>query len=99
MVKSNTLTGLSHSEQEERKQVFGINKIEPPPPTPFWRLMLDALNDTTMIILLVSAVVSLILTTTVKDPEELEWIDSVAILIAVFVVVMVTACNDYSKEK
>lgn len=79
--------------------MFGCNKIEPPPPTPFWKLMLDALNDTTMIILLVSAIVSLILTTTVISPDKLEWIDSVAILIAVFVVVMVTACNDYSKEK
>lgn len=61
--------------------------------------MLDALNDLTMIILLVSAVVSLILTTTVIDPGKLEWIDAVAILIAVVVVVLVTSCNDYSKEK
>lgn len=61
--------------------------------------MLNVLKDVTMIILLVSAVVSLVLTTTIVKPSELEWIDSVAILIAVFVVVMVTACNDYSKER
>lgn len=96
---TNTVNGLSFSEIEERRRLFGKNYIEPPPPTPFWKLMLDALNDTTMIILIVSAVVSLILTTTVVDPAELEWIDSVAILVAVVVVVMVSSCNDYSKEK
>ena len=96
---TNTVTGLSSSEVEERRRLFGKNYIEPPPPTPFWKLMLDALNDTTMIILIVSAIVSLILTTTVEDPAELEWIDSVAILVAVVVVVMVSSCNDYSKEK
>ncbi|CAL5996411.1 Calcium-transporting_ATPase [Hexamita inflata] len=98
-MKSHPVHGLSSSEIQMRKEAFGINKIEPPPPTPFWRLMLDALNDTTMIILIIASVVSMILTTTVIKPKELEWIDSVAILVAVVVVVMVTSCNDYSKEK
>ena len=60
---------------------------------------MDALNDLTMIILLVSATISLILTTTLIDPDELEWIDPVAIYAAVIIVTMVSACNDYSKEK
>lgn len=61
--------------------------------------MVDAVNDKTMITLIVAAVVSLILTTTVIKPAELEWIDSVAILVAVVVVVLVTSTNNYSKEK
>ena len=61
--------------------------------------MLGALNDLTMIILLVAATVSLILTTTVVDPKKLEWIDPVAIYAAVVIVVLVGSCNDYSKEK
>ena len=52
-----------------------------------------------MIILLVAASVSLILTTTVEDPSELEWIDPVAIYVAVIIVTLVSAINDYSKEK
>lgn len=52
-----------------------------------------------MIILLVSGILSIILTTTVIPPSHLEWIDGVAILVAVVVVTLVTACNDYSKEK
>ena len=61
--------------------------------------MIDAINDKTMITLIVAAVVSLVLTTTVIKPAELEWIDSVAILVAVVVVMMVTSTNNYSKEK
>jgi len=52
-----------------------------------------------MIILTVSATVSLILTTTIVDPSELEWIDPVAIYAAVIIVTLFSACNDYSKEK
>ena len=61
--------------------------------------MLDAIADLTMIILIVASVVSIILSTTVMDPSHLEWIDGVAIMVAVVIVVMVTSCNDYSKEK
>ena len=61
--------------------------------------MWDAFKDLTMMILFFSSIVSIILTTTVKDPSELEWIDGVAILGAVFIVIMVIACNNYSKER
>lgn len=60
--------------------------------------MLEALADMTMIILCVAAIVSIILATTVHDPAELEWIDGLAILVAVLVVVLVSSINDYSKE-
>lgn len=81
------------------RKAYGENRIPPPPPTPFWRLLLEPMKDLTMIILSVSGILSIILTTTVIKPSELEWIDGVAILIAVVVVVLVTACNDYSKER
>ena len=81
------------------REKYGKNKVEPPPPTPFYKLMLDAIADLTMIILIVASVVSIILSTTVMDPSHLEWIDGVAIMVAVIIVVMVTSCNDYSKEK
>ena len=76
-----------------------MNKVEPPPPTPFWRLILDALSDLTMIILMIAALFSIILGTTVQKPEDMEWIDGVAILVAVVVVVSIASINDYSKEK
>lgn len=71
-------------------------------------LMWEAIQDVTLIILQVAALVSLILWLVTKyshddssedDDEEHGWIDSVAILVSVVVVVVVTAFNDYTKER
>ncbi|KAK4321934.1 hypothetical protein Pmani_007286 [Petrolisthes manimaculis] len=100
---------------EHRRQTFGSNVIPPKPPKTFLMLMWEALQDVTLIILQVAAVVSLGLSfykppEDVKDEdgealhhdegeEEAGWIEGVAILISVVVVVLVTAFNDYTKEK
>ncbi|KJH49028.1 calcium-translocating P-type ATPase, PMCA-type [Dictyocaulus viviparus] len=97
------------AELERRRQVFGRNEIPPSPSKSFFRLAWEALQDITLVILLVAALVSLGLSF-YKPPEsvgnghddsekEAGWIEGVAILVAVIVVVLVTALNDWSKEK
>ena len=61
--------------------------------------MWDALQDTTLIILMVAAVISLVFGLTFTPPSELEWIEGVAILVTVAIVVFVASFNDYQKEK
>lgn len=110
----NSQTGLSVNNKQDlaaRAAQFGRNEIPPKPPKSFFSLMLEALQDTTLIILIVSAVISLILSfyhdTSQKQDEEysqikepnVEWIEGAAILIAVMVVVLVTSFNDWSKER
>lgn len=63
---------------------------------PFYVLVWEALNDTTLIILMAAAIVSLIIGI-LENPVE-GWIDGAAILFAVFVVSMVSSINDYTKE-
>ncbi|XP_068239162.1 LOW QUALITY PROTEIN: plasma membrane calcium-transporting ATPase 2-like [Palaemon carinicauda] len=107
---TNGLTG-NESDLEHRRQTFGSNVIPPKPPKTFLTLVWEALQDVTLIILQVAAVVSLCLSF-YKPPaddsgvghhdegeEEAGWIEGVAILISVAVVVFVTAFNDYTKEK
>lgn len=55
------LTGLSgnQSNLELRKQKYGSNVIPPKPPKSFLELVWEALQDTTLIILIVAAVISL----------------------------------------
>lgn len=107
--------GGSQADLEHRKQTFGSNVIPPKPPKPFIELVWEALQDTTLIILILAAIVSLGLS--FYDPksdaaesdvssgghDETEshanWIEGVAILVSVVVVVLVTAFNDWSKEK
>ncbi|XP_068703541.1 plasma membrane calcium-transporting ATPase 3-like isoform X3 [Montipora capricornis] len=89
---------------ENRKNVFGANYIPPKPPKTFFQFLVDALKDTILIILMCAAVVSLILG--IFAPEECEgsedntgWIDGFAIIVAVIIVALVTAVNDYQKEQ
>merc|ERR1711887_180255 len=104
-------SGLSgeKSDLEHRQDVFGSNTIPPKPPKTFLELVWEALQDVTLIILQVAAVVSLALSfyKPPKEDEEVvddsqshaDWIEGVAILLAVVIVVLVTAFNDWSKEK
>ena len=57
------ITGLSGSPKdiEHRRETFGSNTIPPKPPKTFWRLVWEALQDVTLIILEVAAIVSLLL--------------------------------------
>lgn len=96
------------AELERRRRIFGKNEIPPNPPKSFLRLAWEAVQDITLIILIISAVISLGLSFYKPPPEHASndsseqqagWIEGAAILIAVIVVVMVTALNDWSKEK
>ncbi|KAK0402875.1 hypothetical protein QR680_016589 [Steinernema hermaphroditum] len=109
---SNPSDGLScgKDELERRRTVFGANEIPPHPQKSFLRLVWEALQDVTLIILLVSAIVSLALSfysppddgkSAGGDASEHDtsWIEGLAILICVAIVVLVTALNNYTKER
>ncbi|XP_060661214.1 LOW QUALITY PROTEIN: plasma membrane calcium-transporting ATPase 2 [Drosophila nasuta] len=103
--------GLSGSkaDEEHRRETFGSNVIPPKPPKTFLTLVWEALQDVTLIILEVAALVSLGLSfykpadedapVLEEEDEHHGWIEGLAILISVIVVVIVTAFNDYSKER
>lgn len=50
---------------------------------------------------MVAAILSIVLSVSTADPDERPkaWIEGFAILVAVFVCAMVTAVNDYQKER
>jgi hypothetical protein len=54
----NGLSGDSH-DLKQRLKLFGSNEIPPKPPKLFIQLVLDALKDTTLVILMVCAFVSI----------------------------------------
>ena len=98
LLKSSKTKGISTDkhEKKEREKVFGDNKPVEKESKSFFQLMLDALEDTTLIILICAALISLVVGV-IENPEE-GWMEGVAILIAVAIVVLVTAINDYGKE-
>ncbi len=56
---------------------------------PLWRLVFEALQDKTLIMLLVAACISLVIGMTTGDPAT-GWRDGTAVLVAVIVVVAIT---------
>ncbi|EFA79806.1 hypothetical protein PPL_06625 [Heterostelium album PN500] len=63
-------------------------------------IILDALKDHILILLIIAAVISIVLGAipyTSDDPET-GWIDGVAILVAVIIVVVVTSTNDFKNQ-
>ncbi|XP_042322538.1 plasma membrane calcium-transporting ATPase 1 isoform X4 [Sceloporus undulatus] len=117
-LKTSPNEGLSGNpaDIERRATVFGKNFIPPKKPKTFLQLVWEALQDVTLIILEIAAIVSLglsfyqppggneALCGTVSVGEEEEegetgWIEGAAILLSVVCVVLVTAFNDWSKEK
>ena len=114
-LRSNVHTGISGTKEDlaMRVKVFGKNEIPPKPPKSLIRLALDAVQDVTLMMLITCAVISISLAfyhpATEKLDEEfqndiveeanLEWVEGVAIMIAVLVVVFVTAFQDWKKER
>jgi len=60
-----------------------------------WEIFLGALDDFTLKILLVAAVVSIIVETITSDHKDIAWIEGFAILVAVFLSSGITTINDY----
>ncbi|XP_043859799.1 plasma membrane calcium-transporting ATPase 4 [Dromiciops gliroides] len=118
LLQTSPIEGLSGDPEdlERRKKVFGKNFIPPKKPKTFLELVWEALQDVTLIILEVAAIISLGLSfyrppsedsehcgqaTIPTDETEAEtgWMEGAAILFSVIIVVLVTAFNDWSKEK
>jgi len=111
-LKSDPRLGLDPSipDLDQRTKHFGINKLPEKKPKSFFLLAWEALHDKVLILLSIAAVVSfaLGLYETFGQPPEydaegnkiprVEWVEGVAIIIAVLIVVLVGAANDYQKE-
>ncbi|KAM4573219.1 plasma membrane calcium-transporting ATPase 1-like [Odontesthes bonariensis] len=118
-LRTSPIEGLDGNSEDidRRKQEFGQNVIPPKKPKTFLQLVWEALQDVTLIILEVAAIISLGLSFYsppdaerqncgkaaggIEEEGEAEtgWIEGAAILLSVVCVVLVTAFNDWSKEK
>ena len=84
---------------EERAREYGVNEFEYPPPKSFLELCRDALGDLTVRILIAASVVSLGVGAGMKSHrEEYGYLEGIAIVLVVCVVVFLQAGIDYAKE-
>ncbi|CAG8447293.1 13892_t:CDS:10 [Cetraspora pellucida] len=90
---------------QERQKYFGKNILPKVDQQSFFYLVWDAYCDKTLILLSIAALVSLALgisedlSNHSEDEPRLGWIEGTAILVAVIVVVLTNAINNYQKER
>jgi Ca2+-transporting ATPase len=92
---------------DSRSGVFGRNVLPPKKPKSIWRLAWITLQEAVLIMLLVAGTISLALgiyeTVGIHhepgEPTPVDWVEGVAILAAVIIVVVVASHNDWQKEK
>ncbi|KAJ6109515.1 ATPase P-type K/Mg/Cd/Cu/Zn/Na/Ca/Na/H-transporter [Penicillium sp. IBT 16267x] len=89
---------------EDRRRVYGTNILPERKLKTIWELAWIAYNDKVLILLTIAAIISL----AVGIPQSLhptngepgvEWVEGLAILIAIIIVVVVGAVNDWQKER
>jgi len=93
--------GISNSEVEDRKAQYGSNEKKAIPPKSFLSLVWEALEDFTLRILCVAAVVSIAANVATASPSDRShaWIDGFAIIVAVAIAVLVGAVNNYKRDQ
>eukprot|EP01132_Coremiostelium_polycephalum_P002350 gene2350-2898_t len=103
-LKTSLTDGLTTDEYSSteinRRNIFSKNILPPPKITPIYKIILETLKDHILIMLIVASVISIVLGSikyTSHDPKT-GWIDGVAILCAVVIVVTITSVNDYKNQ-
>ncbi|KAL6239881.1 hypothetical protein BDW75DRAFT_197631 [Aspergillus navahoensis] len=88
----------------DRKRVFGVNKLPEKKTKSILELAWLAYNDKVLILLTVAAIISLALgiyqsVTAAPGEPRVQWVEGVAIIVAILIVVIVGAANDWQKER
>lgn len=102
-VTTHGITGQYH----DRKRIFNDNRLPAKKTASIWRLFWNAFNDRILIILTAVAFISLALGVYEAvgqkrkpgEPQPVDWVEGLAIMVAVVLVTVVTGLNDYRREK
>lgn len=87
---------MDENDLNVRREVFGTNTYPEKPPKGWWVFVWEAMQDLTLAILAVCAVVSLIIGVITEGWQE-GWYDGVGIGFSILLVVVVTATSDYQQ--
>ncbi|XP_076887914.1 putative calcium-transporting ATPase 11, plasma membrane-type isoform X2 [Bidens hawaiensis] len=96
-VKVSLRDGVLSGDIPKRQQIFGYNQFVEKPQRPLWMFIWDALQDMTLIILMMCAVISVgVGIATEGWPKGMY--DGLGIILCILLVVVVTAVSDYKQS-
>ncbi|KAL5224274.1 hypothetical protein ABZP36_010913 [Zizania latifolia] len=89
--------GICASDLDTRQNIYGVNRYAEKPSRSFWMFVWDALQDMTLIILMVCALLSAVVGLASEGwPKGMY--DGLGIILSIFLVVTVTAASDYKQS-
>jgi Ca2+-transporting ATPase len=96
-----------NASSNDRIRIYGRNQLPAKKPKSIWRLAWITFQEAVLVLLTVAGTISLALglyetfgtTHAPDDPTPVDWVEGVAILSAVAIVVVVASHNDWQKEK
>ncbi|KAF7330460.1 Calcium-transporting ATPase [Mycena venus] len=102
-----TSTGAFAASLDVRKHIYGENVLPHRATKSLLSLMYTALKDKVLVLLSIAAVVSLALglfqdfgtPRPADNPPRVDWVEGVAIMVAILIVVVVGSVNDWQKER
>lgn len=99
-LRTNATKGIHGNEQEvnRRRDLFGSNTYQKPPPKGLLFFVYDAFKDTTILILLACATLSLGFGIKEHGLQE-GWYEGGSIFVAVFLVIVVSALSNFRQER
>ncbi|KAL6906054.1 hypothetical protein ACP4OV_003655 [Aristida adscensionis] len=96
-IRSTFDRGISATDFDTRQNIYGANRYAEKPSRGFWMFVWDALQDMTLIILMVCAVLSAVVGLASEGwPKGMY--DGLGIILSILLVVMVTAISDYRQS-
>ncbi|GJU43585.1 calcium-transporting ATPase 4, plasma membrane-type-like protein isoform X2 [Tanacetum coccineum] len=96
-IKVSLRDGVLSGDLSKRQQIFGCNRFVEKPSRPLWMFVWDALQDMTLIILMVCAVISVgVGIATEGWPKGMY--DGLGIILCILLVVVVTAVSEYKQS-
>ncbi|RCV36401.1 hypothetical protein SETIT_7G316000v2 [Setaria italica] len=96
-IRSTFERGISASDLDTRQNIYGVNRYAEKPSRSFWMFVWDALQDMTLIILMVCALLSAVVGLASEGfPKGMY--DGLGIILSILLVVMVTAISDYRQS-
>ena len=97
----NFMTGLNLDENFEKKQreLYGSNELYLPPLLSIFSYYIDGFKNITILMLLFSALISVIFSLGLKTNRKNGWVEGISIIFTVFIVLSVGAWTDYFRAK
>jgi Ca2+-transporting ATPase len=100
MLGTDLITGNpSVSILPEHRRLYGENILPDPTQKTFLQLFCTAMRDKMLILLMATAIISVILWAIFDRDDTTGWIDGASILITVFVIAAVHSITDYRQQK